>query len=59
MYRQKLSGRDLEDHLDDCIMVVDKEINPVPMRRDILLGKMMASFARTFEQEDNILEDLI
>ena len=61
MYKEQLSGRDLENHLDDCIEVVDLDgslKNREPCAFGVIVGKMVARFARTFEQRDCELSDL-
>ena len=55
MHREQLTGRDLENHLDDCIEVVDLDgtlKERAPCAFGVLVGKMIARFARTFEQGD-------
>jgi len=52
MYRDQLSGRDLDNHLDDCLAVVDDP------EQGEMVCKMLARFARTFERDDCELSDL-
>ena len=51
MYRPELSSRDLDQHLDDCIEVTDRE--PISNEdRGEQVNAMVARFTRTFNESE-------